>query len=121
MDIYKKIAITVAVALVIAIIVLLSNQFIIAKQKEDRQATKITGHYYNGEILYPDYIHDDTLVVFNAQNLNIKMDSIENTIADDADIEDILYKYSIPTNLEIVKYLPNEDSTGYIISARISP
>ncbi len=45
-------------------------------------------HYYQGEVLYPDYVHDDTLIVTDAAYLNWAMDSAN--IASDAEINDAL-------------------------------
>lgn len=47
--------------------------------------------YYNGEILYPDMIHDDTLIVVDASKLNWCMKYYD--IASDGDINDVLNAY----------------------------
>lgn len=44
--------------------------------------------FYNGEILYPDYVHQDTLIVTNAVFLNKWME--EYDVASDGDIMDLL-------------------------------
>lgn len=56
--------------------------------------------FYNGEILYPDYAHNDTLVVFNAKELNRIFDGVDVSLLPktDADISGILYKYAIQLN-----------------------
>lgn len=45
-------------------------------------------HFYNGEILLPDYVHTDTLVVTDAKTLNWCMANYD--VASDGDINDIL-------------------------------
>jgi hypothetical protein len=45
--------------------------------------------YYNGEILLPDYIHDDTLIVVDAEKLNVEIDSCDGS---DGDISEALYR-----------------------------
>lgn len=44
--------------------------------------------FYNGEILLPDYVHQDTLIVTNAAFLNWAMEHYD--AASDGDILDIL-------------------------------
>jgi len=48
--------------------------------------------FKNGEILYPDYVHDDTIIVSNADSLNWCMENYN--IASDGDIWDVLHAYS---------------------------
>lgn len=52
--------------------------------------------YYNGEILYPDYVHEDTLIVVNADSVNWCMANYN--AACDGDIKDILDAYCTPLN-----------------------
>lgn len=44
--------------------------------------------YFNGQVLYPDYVHLDTLIVTDAETLNRLMSQYD--IASDADIMDVL-------------------------------
>jgi hypothetical protein len=44
--------------------------------------------YYNGEVLLPDYVHEDTLIVTDAVFLNYCMENYD--IVTDGDIADIL-------------------------------
>ncbi len=48
--------------------------------------------FKNGEVLYPDYAHQDTLIVVNADSLNWCMENYD--IASDGDIWDVLHAYS---------------------------
>lgn len=52
--------------------------------------------YYKGEVLYPDYVHDDTLVVVNAKDLNMLMEKYD--VQSDGDINDILRVTTIKTH-----------------------
>lgn len=49
--------------------------------------------YKNGEILLPDYVHLDTLIVVNADSLNWAMGYYDP--ASDGDIADILRIYTV--------------------------
>lgn len=51
-------------------------------------------NYRNGQILYPDYVHTDTLVVVNADSLNWCIANYD--IASDGDISDVLRAYTVP-------------------------
>jgi hypothetical protein len=51
------------------------------------------------EILYPDYVHLDTLIVINADSLNWCMEFYN--IASDGDINDVLRAYCVPLNDEL--------------------
>lgn len=46
-------------------------------------------HFYNGEILLPDYVHSDTLVITDAKFINWAMEYYD--AASDGDIFDILH------------------------------
>lgn len=48
----------------------------------------IDTNYYNGEILLPDYVHTDTLIVIDAKLMNYLMKYYDAT--SDGDINDIL-------------------------------
>ncbi len=80
--------------------------------------------YYDGQVLYPDYAHDDTLVVVRANLLNkvITKDDFERT---DLAISDILYvtceplkgrvldlpeEYTINNNLDDLSTVITKDS-----------
>lgn len=56
-------------------------------------------HYYKGEVLYPDYAHDDTLMVNNADSLNWCIEHYD--IASDGDINDVLHAYCIYNQKQI--------------------
>lgn len=72
----------------------------------------ISSVYYNGEILLPDYAHDDTLVVFNAKELNRMFDGIDLPIpATDEEVDEVLHMYAISVNQRLIDILPNKDST----------
>jgi hypothetical protein len=53
-------------------------------------------HYTNGQILLPDYAHNDTLVVINANRLNSLFSG--PPVQGDEDISDILYEGAVPIN-----------------------
>lgn len=68
--------------------------------------------YYNGQTLYPDYAHDDTLVVFNAKELNRIFDGVDLPVpATDEEIDEILHMYAMSINQRLIDILPNKDST----------
>ena len=48
--------------------------------------------YQNGEILYPDMVHDDTLVVVDAGKLGHEVRQSDGT---DEDIDFLLHKYCV--------------------------
>lgn len=48
-------------------------------------------NYYAGEVLLPDMVHSDTLIVVNADSLNWCMANYD--IASDGDINDVLGAY----------------------------
>lgn len=55
--------------------------------KTEQPTLSSTPTYYNGEILYPDYVQQDTLIVTDAQYLNNVMadpdfDASDDTIAE---------------------------------------
>lgn len=52
--------------------------------------------YYNGEILYPDYVHDDTLIVTDAAAMNYLIS--RDTLNTDGSNSDILCVGSEPFN-----------------------
>lgn len=63
--------------------------------------------YYNGEILLPDYVHTDTLVVIDAELLN---DIItQPDIASDQDISECLTGTTVP----IDRYRDYQNKTGF--------
>lgn len=51
-------------------------------------------HYYDGQILLPDYVHSDTLVVISSKFLNWAMEHYD--AASDGDISDILGEGTTP-------------------------
>lgn len=51
--------------------------------------------FYNGEILMPDYVHQDTLQVINADFLNEMILSNKYDIASDGDIYDVLQEGTV--------------------------
>lgn len=55
--------------------------------------------FYNGEVLLPDYVHKDTLIVVNADSLNWAIKYYD--IASDGDIYEILHEYTVtyPANI----------------------
>ncbi len=58
--------------------------------------------FYNGEILTPDYVHQDTLIVTNAELLNKLMQSPD--IDSDQDIANILRRTTQPLNEDPREY-----------------
>lgn len=52
--------------------------------------------YHNGELLYPDYVHPETLIVVKADSLNWSMKSGE--LESDSDIMNALKMYCKPLN-----------------------
>lgn len=73
--------------------------------------------FSNGEILYPDMAHDDTLVVFNAKELNKLFNKANNTLptpASDEEIDEVLHMYAISINQRLVDILPIKgDSSSF--------
>lgn len=57
-------------------------------EDKTRIITDTSTTYYNGKILFPDYVHDDTLIVTNMELLNDGIDNVET----DADINSLLIK-----------------------------
>ncbi|MEO7044309.1 MAG: hypothetical protein ABI091_03320 [Ferruginibacter sp.] len=51
-------------------------------------------NYFNGQILPPDYVHENILVVVNADSINWCMENYN--IAGDGDILDVLNAYCEP-------------------------
>ena len=49
--------------------------------------------YVNGEVLLPDYVHGDTLVVLDAYNLNKVCDGVDSAITTDEGIDSVLHLY----------------------------
>lgn len=60
--------------------------------------------FYAGQVLYPDYVHTDTLVVLDGVRLSWAMSN--PNIASDEDISDVLGEFTIP--IQDVRY-----DTGY--------
>lgn len=48
--------------------------------------------YHNGEVLLPDYVHSDTLIVTDATFLNKWLICNEYNVGGDGDIDDLLHK-----------------------------
>lgn len=67
--------------------------------KIEHKKTTTTDHvqYYNGEILAPDMVHDDSLIVVNAAKLNRIFNS-DHAPASDGDISAALYDNCIVPN-----------------------
>lgn len=59
-------------------------------------------NYYNGEILYPDYVHSDTLIVMDSKLLNWCMEKYD--IGSDGDINDILIATTKKLNIQNYKF-----------------
>lgn len=55
----------------------------------------LSPQFYNGEILLPDYLHDDTLIVVDADFLNKEMPKCEGS---DESIMELLCVTSEPIN-----------------------
>ena len=53
-------------------------------------------NYTNGQILLPDFAHNDTLIVVNANRLNSLFSGA--TVEDITDLSDILYEGAVPIN-----------------------
>lgn len=114
----------VVTILVIACLILLSmqikelqNRIIVLENKHithtKQNVFDTSSVYYNGEILYPDMAHDDTLVVFNAKQLNRIFDGVNTSIlpTTDEEIDEVLHMYAISTNFKIIDILPSKDKT----------
>lgn len=54
--------------------------------------------FYNGEVLLPDYVHLDTLVVIDAAFLNEMIISDKYEVASDGDINDLLTVATVKVN-----------------------
>lgn len=89
-----------------------------AKKQPAFLLTGDTNAFKNGEILLPDYAHNDTLIVFNAAELNRIFDGVNVEIlpTTDYDISEVLHKYcSIQGSVNRFDYGIDVDSTGYTI------
>jgi hypothetical protein len=64
----------------------------------------------SGQILYPDYVHLDTLIVVNAALLNEGIDKCDGT---DYEIAGLLYRYCVPMNFTMPEYGLDIDNEGY--------
>lgn len=76
------------------------------------ETTSPTYHRY--EILYPDYSHDDTLVVYDEAGLNAIF-SGEDAPATDIEISEALHLHCHPYTTTWSDYGLEADSTGYTI------
>lgn len=65
-----------------------------------------------GEILLPDYAHDDTLVVINPSGLNRDIDNCDGT---DWEIAGALYRHCAVLGQEMPEYGLDVDNKGYIL------
>jgi hypothetical protein len=63
-----------------------------------------------GEILLPDYVHDDTLIVINPKGLNREIQTVDET---DSELSAILYKYCAVLGQTQPDYGLNVDNIGY--------
>jgi hypothetical protein len=59
------------------------------QKKEITDVKVIRYSYSNGQILFPDYAHDDTLIVVDAQYLNLAFDVLKP--ATDGEISNVLH------------------------------
>lgn len=84
-----------------------------------KQMAEDSNPFINGETLAPDYAHDDSLIVINADKLNEIFDGVNVALlpTTDGDISDTLHKYCIPVNSHVnnSEYQFNVDQTGYDI------
>ena len=76
--------VTAAIAVILIVLQLVACS---ARTNEHTYETDDT-KYFNGEILPPDYVHEDTLVVIDAAFLNYLMENYD--VASDGDISDCL-------------------------------
>lgn len=69
-----------------------------AYQKEKQ--TVSVEYFKNGQILYPDYVCPDTLIVIDAKGLNKAMAYVEQDISwgSDADCDSLIHQYAIKLN-----------------------
>ena len=68
--------------------------------------------YYAGEILYPDYVHQDTLIVVNPTTLEMDIRNCEGT---DEAIDYILHKNCAVLNQSIGDFQLNVNRYGYTL------
>ncbi len=73
--------------------------------------------YVNGEILLPDMVHDDTLIVFNAEQLNLAFDGVDKAITPGTDLQinSVLHAYCIVANSLPSDYGLSVDQKSYTI------
>lgn len=79
-----------------------------------------TNLFYNGQILYPDYVHDDTLVVFNAKELNKDFDRELMHPATDEEIDFVLHMYAMSINLRITEFMKGDTVGVYRLTVEIT-
>lgn len=69
-------------------------------------------YYYAGQVLYPDYVHDDTLIVVNPRTLEL---DLEDCLGSDYEIWYILHKNCAILNMTVGDYQVNVNNYGYTI------
>lgn len=86
------------------------------KNHKGNKPTHSITQFTNGQILLPDYAHNDTLVVQDAASLNNAFDTTYNKVPEtDQEINDALHNYCLPLPSRAVDYGMDVDSTGYTI------
>lgn len=69
-------------------------------------------YFYAGQILLPDYVHEDTLIVVNPQGLQEEIQDCEGS---DYAIWYILHKNCATLNMTIGDYQVNINNVGYTV------
>lgn len=94
------------------IIVLLFMVGIVSCNIKSKSRPTELPYYYAGQILLPDYVHDDTLIVINPQGLQ---EEVEDCTGTDYEIYYILHKNCAILNQCIGDYQVNINNFGYTI------